>query len=412
MQHFDTYHGEDDLIRLLLKRQSELNSLLEITRAINKNMATPILLQMFEMICRTHLQIGKLRFLVENDGHFSCISRYGGNTETDAELLKSCRSLKKIQEPHPIRESKDRILTQYDYFIPVFQKNKAIAYALIGDFHSSEEMLSNDLNFVQTLINMIWVALENKRLFAEQLEAERLQREMELASEVQNMLIPVQTYADKYIELSARYLPHQNIGGDYFDFFCLNDQEYLWCIADVSGKGISAALLMANFQASLRAWATVEDDLATIVEQLNKIVLKNTKGEKFITLFIARYNQETRKLTYINAGHNPAILYTGKQVFQLKLGTTMIGTFEDLPFLNQGEIDIEPGTLIFNYTDGLLDREPDVSKIWNEDTLSACVKKYGHLQPGKVNQQILNYLNEHVKAKPIDDVTMLTLKIF
>lgn len=402
--------GEDELIRLLLKRQSELNSLLELTRAINKNIATPVLIQMLEVICRNYLQIGKFRFLIAEGSNYICISKYGGDIEPTGELYKACKYLKRIKEPAALNGTDNPLLSRYDYFIPVYQKSKAIAYALIGDFQSPDDMVSNDLNFIQTIINVVLVALENKKLFKERLESERFQREMELAGEVQSMLIPVQAYGDKSIELSARYLPHQNVGGDYFDFVCLNDHEYLWCIADVSGKGISAALLMANFQASLRAWSTVEGDLATIVEQLNRIVLKNTKGEKFITLFIARYNQVTRKLTYINAGHNAAILYSKGESVLLKSGTTMIGVFDELPFLNPGEIEIEPGTLIFNYTDGLLDREPDASKIWNEERLMGCVKRNAKLSPERFNQAILHHIDHNVKAKPIDDITVLTLK--
>ncbi|RYE17209.1 MAG: serine/threonine-protein phosphatase, partial [Sphingobacteriales bacterium] len=229
---------------------------------------------------------------------------------------------------------------------------------------------------------------------------------------VQNMLIPVRTHKDEFVELNARYLPHQNIGGDYFDFIRLNENEFLWCVADVSGKGISAALLMANFQASLRAWATVEDDLANIVDRLNSIVVKNTKGERFITLFLARYNQQTRKLNYVNAGHNPAMLFANGEAIHLKLGTTMIGVFDELPFLNQGEVDIDPGTLIFTYTDGLLDHEPDVSKTWNEDKLLGCTIKHGKLSPEHFNQAILDHVQANVKAKPIDDITLLTLRIF
>jgi sigma-B regulation protein RsbU (phosphoserine phosphatase) len=273
-------------------------------------------------------------------------------------------------------------------------------------------MVSNDLNFMQTLINVILVALDNKKLFKERLLSERFHREMELAGEVQNMLIPVRMYKDDFVELDARYLPHQNVGGDYFDFIRINDNEFLWCIADVSGKGISAALLMANFQASLRAWAAVEDDLTNIIDRLNEIVLKNTKGEKFITLFLARYNQATRKLNYINAGHNPAILYSNGEAIQLKLGTTMIGAFDELPFLNQGEMDIDHETLIFTYTDGLMDREPDVSKIWNEDKLMGCVIKNGKMEPERFNQSILDHIDKSVKARPIDDITLLTLRIF
>ena len=412
MQHIEANSGEDDLIRLLLKRQSELNSLLEITRAINKNTATPVLIQMLEVICRNYLQIGRLRFLVEDEGNYVCIAKYGGDFELTGDLHKACREFGNLQDPIPVTGYTNSLLAAYTYFIPLYQNSKPVAYVLIGDFYSQPQMLNNDLNFIQTLINVVLVGLENKKLFKERLQSERFKREMELAGEVQNMLIPVRKYTDEHIELNARYLPHQNVGGDYFDLIRISEDEYVWCIADVSGKGMSAALLMANFQASLRAWTSVEDDLTNIVERLNKIVVKNTKGEKFITLFLARYNKNTRKLNYINAGHNPAILYSGGEAVELKLGTTMIGVFDELPFINQGELDIDANTLIFNYTDGLMDYEPDVSKHWNTDRLKHLIEKNSKLKPEALNHALLDYVDQHILSSPIDDITLLALKIF
>jgi sigma-B regulation protein RsbU (phosphoserine phosphatase) len=326
-------------------------------------------------------------------------------------LHSSCLKLKKFKWPTPLANHEDQLLGKYDYFIPIYHKKKALAFALIGDFNPSSELLNNDLNFIQTVINVIVVALENKKLFRERLQSERFQREMELAVEVQNMLIPLKTYKDDSVEVSARYIPHQNIGGDYFDFIRLNDHEFLWCIADVSGKGISAALLMANFQASLHAWAAVEDDLTNIVDKLNKIVINNTKGERFITLFIAKYNEKTRKLNYINAGHNATVMHLDGENILLKLGTTMIGVFDDLPFINQGEVDIEPGTMIVNYTDGLMDHEHP-NKNWTEESLQSFIKTNGSLTPNDFNQLLMNHINLVIKGKPIDDVTLLTLRIF
>ncbi|HVS90513.1 MAG TPA: PP2C family protein-serine/threonine phosphatase [Mucilaginibacter sp.] len=412
MQNIDEISGEDELIRLLLKRQSELNSLLEVTRAINKNIATPVLIQMLEVILQNYLQVGKLRFLIEHDGTFVCISSYGGEEESNKVLYQACRKLSKIKAPTPLTNHDDQLLRKYDYFIPIYQKSKALAYALIGDFNTTEEMLNNDLNFIQTLINVIVVALENKKLFRERVESERFKREMELAQEVQNMLIPLRLHRETAVEIGAKYFPHQNIGGDYFDFIRVNEEEFLWCIADVSGKGISAALLMANFQASLRAWAVVEQNLTNIVDRLNEIVVKNTKGERFITLFVAKYNERTRKLNYINAGHNPSILYHNDGAVALKLGTTMIGTFDELPFLNEGEVDVEPGSMIFNYTDGLMDYDVPAHKVWNEDKLLDFVIENGELSPDKFNQTLLDHLNLIIKGKPIDDITLLTLRIF
>ncbi|NCD69288.1 PP2C family protein-serine/threonine phosphatase [Mucilaginibacter agri] len=412
MEHIDQSSGEDELIRLLLKRQSELNSLLEVTRAINKNTSTPVLIQMLEVILKNYLQVGKLRFLVEKNGSFVCVAKYGGETENTAALVRSCQRLNKIKSPMILTSHRDPILKEYHYFIPFHHKNKPLAYALIGDFNTSGDMVSNDLNFIQTLINVIVVALENKKLFRERLQTERFQREMELAVEVQNMLIPLRLHKDKAVEIGAKYLPHQDIGGDYFDFIRLNDHQFLWCIADVSGKGISAALLMANFQASLRAWAGVETDLGTVVERLNKIVIKNTKGERFITLFVAKYDEETRTLDYINAGHNPPILWSDGAVSSLGLGTTMLGVFEDLPFVNQGEVVIEPGSLIFNYTDGLMDYELKNDTHWKDEQLQEFVMANGHLTPDRFNQTIMDHLNLVIKGKAIDDITLLTLRIF
>jgi len=412
MHDIDQPSGEEELIRLLLKRQSELNSLLEVTRAINKNTSTTVLIQMLEVILQNYLRVGRFRFLIEKDNKYACISKYGGDIEPTGVLSKACATLNKIRSPEPLATNTDAVLSKYDYFVPIYHKSKALAYALIGDFSTSGEMLNNDLNFIQTLVNVVVVALENKKLFKERLQSERLQREMELAAEVQNMLIPLRVHKETAVEIGARYLPHQNIGGDYFDFIRLNADEFLWCIADVSGKGVSAALLMANFQATLHAWTAVEDDLTNIVERLNKKVIENTKGERFITLFIAKYNQQTRKLNYINAGHNPTILYSEGEAVTLKLGTTMIGAFEQLPFLNQGEVDVEPGSLLFNYTDGLLDFEPTGDKKWDEDLLLDFVIAHGDETPDDFNQGLLNHLNHNIKGRAIDDITMLTLRIF
>jgi len=412
MSDIDEISAEDELIRLLLKRQTELNALLEVTQAINKDTRTPVLIQMLQVILKSYLQVGKLRFLIERDGTFVLLSKYGGDIEPISTLHTACQKLSKVKWPEPLANHEDKLLCTYDYFIPIYHKKKALAYALIGDFNTSSELLNNDLNFIQTVINVIVVALENKKLFKERLESERFQREMELAAEVQNMLIPLKTYKDSSVEVSARYIPHQNIGGDYFDFIRLNKHEFLWCIADVSGKGISAALLMANFQASLRAWSAVEDDLTNVVDRLNKIVINNTKGERFITLFLAKYNEKTRKLNYINAGHNATILFSQDEVITLKLGTTMIGVFDELPFINQGEIDIEPGTLIVNYTDGLLDHEYSSDKTWGEESLIDFVKMNGDLPPETLNEMLMDHIKKVIKGKPIDDVTLLTLRIF
>ncbi len=407
MQNYNN-PDEDELIRLLLKRQAELNALLEITQAINKDASTPVLIDMLEVIMKDYLHVGKFRFLTESESRFSCISYYGGEFEQHKTLVNCCKGLGKFKGPVSVGLYENEVLKNYEYFIPVFQKNKMLAFALIGDFKTTTQMMGNDLNFIQTLTNVIVVALENKKLFQKRIEAERFQREMELAGDVQQMLIPVTIYNEPGVEVSARYLPHQNIGGDYYDFIRLNEHEFLWCIADVSGKGVSAALLMANLQASLRAWASVEEDLTTIITKLNDVIIKTTKGEKFITMFLGKFNQQTRKLTYINAGHNPSVLYHQNSIAELKQGTTIIGVLDTLPFINVGEMLLENAFMIFNYTDGLIEYDQE-SPLWNEKKLGEYVKSYGKLKPDQFNTKILEHINRLVQGKPIDDITLLTI---
>lgn len=408
MQNFNGQSEEDELIRLLLKRQAELNALLEITQAINKSASTLVLIDMLEVIMKDYLNVGKFRFMTEMDGAFKCISFYGGEFEQHRVLFKACKGLGKYRGPISVNAHENEILKKYDYFIPVFQNKKLLAFALIGEFETTPQMLGNDLNFIQTLTNVIMVALENKKLFQKRIEAERFQREMELAGDVQQMLIPMTVHNEPGIDVGARYLPHQNIGGDYYDFIRLNENEFMWCIADVSGKGVSAALLMANLQASLRAWASVEDDLPTIIEKLNDVIIKTTKGEKFITIFLGKFNQQTRKLNYINAGHNASVVYHKGMIEELKQGTTLIGVLDKLPFINTGEMILEEHFMVFNYTDGLIDYDQE-SPDWNEYKLMEYVKTHGKLKPDQFNTKLLDHVNRVVKGNPIDDITLLTI---
>lgn len=401
---------DNELIQLLLKRQAELNSLLEITQAINRNAPDTSLFEMLDVIMRVHLKIGKMRLLVKDQEHFYCAAKFGGDFENAKEFQRICVLLQNTNTIAPLKLHTHKLVNKYEYFVPVVHNNTSIAFVLIGDFFTSPEMLSSDLNFVQTLINVIVVALENKKLFNERVQRERLQRDMELASQVQNMLVPHHLPKTDFLEVAAMYLPNQNIGGDYFDFIRISKHEFLWCIADVSGKGVSAALLMANLQASLRAWASVESDLRKLIERLNEILFVTTGGDRFITMFIGRYNEVTRELTYVNAGHNPPILVLNDEISFLTIGTTLIGSFDKLPFVNIGHQKLAGNSVIFNYTDGLLE-SPNEDVYVSEEQLAVVTSKYLKNSAADMNKNVLHEIQTKFKAKlNSDDITMLTIK--
>lgn len=406
-----TVSDEDELIQLLLKRQAELNSLLEITQAINKNSSSSVLFEMLEVILNVHLKIGEIRLLIKEGEHFYCASRFGGAFENAKTLKKVCQALSNYTNITSLLGHQDQLLSKYEYFVPVFRNQELLAFVLIGNFDTKQNLHSSDLNFIQTLINVIVVALENKKLLKERVGRERLQRDMELAVEVQGMLIPRELPKSGAVKAGATYLPNENIGGDYFDFIKLGSHEYLWCIADASGKGVSAALLMANLQASLRAWASVEKNLIRLTEHLNDIVFSNTNGERFVTLFLGLYNDQSRELQYVNAGHNPSVLIMDDKVKFLREGTTIIGAFENLPIINLGRELLTPGSIVFNYTDGLVE-SPDEEVYVSDQELVSHLLESCHLEVNQLNDHVLRKIQSLNNSKMnSDDITILTIKL-
>jgi len=338
----------------------KLNALLDITLAINDNVSTSELIRRYEKMLTDDLDIGKVIVLKFSD-KWECLlnSGYGNDFFSKVDMD---RDLHIYDEISFITSEPQEFPELVDIVIPVSHKDKAIAYVLIGDIEEEGEGVSpiiKHLRFIQTLSNIITVAIENKRLFQESLRQEAIKREMELASRMQTMLIPAaeKLPSHEFIRMKAFYHPHFDVGGDYYDVIQLSEDEVGFCIADVSGKGISAAILMSNFQANLRALFMADQNLSDTLNRLNERVMNSAKGEKFITLFIARYHYLKRELTYVNAGHNPPFLYKpgARKLTQLASGCVGMGMLDELPFVNEAVIKLDEPAKLFCYTDGLVE---------------------------------------------------------
>jgi sigma-B regulation protein RsbU (phosphoserine phosphatase) len=333
----------------------KLDSLLDITLSINANLPTEDLLSKYESILRNDLGIGKI-LIFKHSGTWECL--LNGGFPKHFEEINVESTLLDINEI--FFGAADRGFEGVDIIIPVFNNNIHLAFIFIGDIEEEGEGMSpvlKHLNFIQTISSIIIVAIENIRLFNESLRQESLRKELELAARMQKMLIPDNIHMPKnpMLRVTGFYFPHYEVGGDYYDCIRLSDNKTGFCIADVSGKGISAALLMSNFQANLRALLTEDISLVSLVKKLNRIVVINAAGEKFITLFVARYDHKTRILEYINAAHNPPVLYdtvTG-DVRHLTASCVGIGMLDEIPSVEKSDIEIKDFSKIVCYTDGL-----------------------------------------------------------
>lgn len=347
----------------------KLNALLEITLAINENPSVEKLMVKYEKFLAQDLEIGKVLIIKKNE-KWECMLNAGFDMEACMNLIGN-EALLEVKEISRIGVDTPNFMPLGDYVVPIMHNEEPIAFVVLGDIEEEGEGLSpivRHLRFIQTLSNIIIVAIENIRLYNESLKQVAIKREMELASRMQTMLIPDHDSlpVNENIRFYAYYNPHFDVGGDYYDVIQLSENEIGFCMADVSGKGISAAILMSNFQANLRALFTKGVDLTELVTILNERVLRSANGEKFITLFLAKYNYLSKELQYVNAGHNPPLLYNldKKKLNLLNSGCVGLGMLDELPFVNMETVMVDGRMKLFTYTDGLVELMEDENVEW------------------------------------------------
>ncbi len=396
--------------RELNLKQLQINRLLTITQAINNNVSAKGLYDMYNSFLSWEMGVKKMALFVRENEEWTCAS-YIGVEET---LVKAdiSEELAKYQRLKNLDEEKDHpLIKQFDIVVPVLHKETAIAYTFIGGFSENEDMY-NKVQFITTITNIIAVAIENKRLFKRQLEQEGLKREMELASEMQRMLIPNTLTPGQAYEMASIYKPKLGVGGDYFDYLELKDGKFAFCIADISGKGVAAALLMANFQANFHSLILKRSKLDHFVRDLNQSLFRITQGEKFLTFFIAEYDPESRLLHYVNAGHNPPVLAMNDKIEMLTKGSTILGSFTELPDVEVGELHLTHDSTILTFTDGLTDIRNEKGAYFDEEILQIFVKKNSHLKAEAFNTSLMKQIEVFMGDKTYpDDFTVLTCKI-
>jgi phosphoserine phosphatase RsbU/P len=399
----------EKLEREINLKQLQINSLLAITQAINDNVASEGLFSMYNSFLKWEIGIKKMALLFKEDNKWVCKT----SIDIAAELFdhEIARELSKFKSTHGLEEATHPFIKEFDLVIPVIHKTSPIAYAFVGGF-GDEDDVYNKVQFVTTITNVIAVAIENKRFFKKQLRQEVLNREVELAAEIQRTLVPSKLPSGKKYQLSSIYKPHFAVGGDYFDVIEFSDGKILFCIADITGKGVAAALLMANFQANLHSLVHRCETLEEIVREMNASVFKVTQGERFITFFLARYDSNTRTLHYINAGHTPPILMMNGDYCTLKNGSTVLGFLPELPFLEIGGVCLTGEALLFTYTDGLTDIRNKASEEFDETKLADFLKEHSDLHPQEINSKLLAHVETFRERVPLpDDITVLTCKV-
>lgn len=394
-----------------------LKSLQQVTQAVNDNFSRAQLMRFYENILRQMPQLeGMALFSCEN-GLMRCeFSDWNFNeAEQNFSIENYLAQLGDLQQPYVLNGTD----LPFNVVIPAYHKDHVLGFLLVK-IRTDETLNAEDPDslamqseFLQTINNVVFVALENKKLAREALRQEALRKEIELASELQALLFPQSAEDLPGMQVSGTHKTFDEVGGDYYDYFALPDGDVALCIADVSGKGMSAALMMANFQANVRALFPFLPDLSQLGHALNKKVDESAKGEKFITCFIARYDPRRRLLSYVNLGHNPPLFLQKGRLFTLDPQAPALGMLPELPSFQANAVTVQTDDILVAYTDGLTELHNEDNQLFGAERLKNIVLENALLPPAELNALITRHLNSFRGTMPFrDDFALLTCRFF
>jgi sigma-B regulation protein RsbU (phosphoserine phosphatase) len=360
------------------------------------------------------LHVPHVRVLVRHDGRY--VSAYAMGDGPAMDLAADSPLVMRLREA---RQPLQVDLADAQLLLPLAFKDDLLGILCLGPKQSEEPYSPSDVRLLQSVASQTAIALENSQLTAavarETGLRARMSREIEIAREVQEGLFPQHYPPVLGIEYVGYCRPAQGVGGDYYDFVKAGDGLGI-AIGDISGKGIPAALLMATLQASLRAQAiSAPTDLAALMGRLNSLIYEASPANRYATFFYSQYDPVTRRLTYVNAGHNAPVLIRPRDgevdLLRLEGGGPVVGLLPTAEYV-QCALDLRARDLLVGFTDGLSEALSVGDEEWGEERLiheaSACLE----LHPSEAVERIVTAVDAFSSGAPQhDDMTLVVLRM-
>jgi sigma-B regulation protein RsbU (phosphoserine phosphatase) len=327
--------------------------------------------------------------------------------------------------------------------VQIVAKNSLLGIISLGPRLSELPFSSEDREMLAAVASQIAFAIENARLVHKAVEEERIRRELDMAAQTQRRLFPAEAPRSDAAELAGVCVPARGVGGDYYDFLKFDNRQLGVAVADVAGKGISAALVMSIVQASLRSQAELVRDRPTdLAATMNRLLYSSTYPHDYATFFFAVFDEPTRRLTYVNAGHNPPLVIRAAhdiggsaagrglltvgggatatavasvapndRITELTTGGPVIGLF-DFGEYEQETVQLQSGDLVVAYTDGVTEALSPAGEEFGEARLRETLLANFSSSAGAINRAVIDALHEWCQVAPQhDDLTLVILKV-
>lgn len=406
----------------------ELSILNDISTAINSSVSLDTLIEKIVHKCIKHLgaEQGTVTLLEshEQDSPFRTMIR---STDTSRDVLpyhldtQLTGWMLKNKKPLLINNFQDdddfQTVHSDDYpirsllSVPLILKGRLIGSLNVFNKKGEGGFTEGDKRLLTIIATQSAHVIENSRLLAEQQVLQLMQEEMRLACKIQMDLLPAEAPVIAGYDLAGRSIPAKAVGGDYFDFIQLDEHQIAICLGDVAGKGMPAALLMANLQATLRAQSEGVVSAENCIRRSNKLMFKSTDVDKFVTLFYAILNFEKHMLCYCNAGHNyPFVFRKNEEPIRLDVGGLVLGALEEYDY-REATVPFQPGDTLLIFSDGISEAQNENGDDFGEDRLAEVAAGCLEAPTTQIIDSIMQAVREFTGDIPqSDDMTILVVK--
>lgn len=337
------------------------------------------------------------------------------DTKIQADLLENWLGRIKPEDitgPLSIDSAGIDLPEKVELVIPMQIKGETKGIILLGKRINGKEFSRTDIEFAYSVGSLAIISIENSRLFQEALEKQRLEKDLEIARNIQQNLLPKKLPRMKKFEIASYNKSARQVGGDYFDVIKLDSARTLIAIADVSGKGVQAALLMANLQAFLKSMCKKFGEISEATGLINDLVTENIIIGSFITFFWGILDEENSTFTYVNAGHNPPLLLREGTITKLKLGGMILGIIPTMAPYALETVELKPGDALLLFTDGVTEAMSAGGVEYSDERLEELLINYS---PNSTSSELIEKIKSDIElftrgAVQSDDITMLAMK--
>ncbi len=299
-----------------------------------------------------------------------------------------------------------------EVIVPMQIQGRTKGLIILGRRINNIDYTDADIEFIFSVGSLAIISMENRRLFREALEKQKMEEELDFAREIQRNLLPQIIPAYKNFDIAAVNVSSKQVGGDYYDIIKLDEDNCCVAIADVSGKGVPASLLMANMQAFLQVICRQNVPLDEATGLINDLISKNTADGKFITFFWGILHDTNKSFEYVNAGHNPPLLIRNGKIIKLEIGGMILGVMQTISPYRSARVELIKDDVIVMFTDGISEAMNNKGEEFSDDVL----EKLSLESAGETSENIIKRIQSEVQkftdgANQSDDITLVVIKV-